>query len=190
MRNVVAVVTFAALVVVGCASSGADTSGPETTLPGDQTLPTVAPTDNATTAPPNPESEPGDAGQPSEGDPQTLPNTDEIDDMVDSAVADLSDRLSVNSHAITVVSVESVMWPDGAMGCPQPGMSYTQALVEGVRVQLTVDGTPYWYHQGGSNPIRYCDQPSAIDPYSVGSSDEEESVVPGRPNLTPPTTTP
>jgi hypothetical protein len=38
-------------------------------------------------------------------------------------------------------------------------MSYTQALVDGIRVELEVDGTVHSYHQGGSNPIRFCADP-------------------------------
>ena len=43
---------------------------------------------------------------------------------------------------VTVVSYEDVTWPDGALGCPEPGMSYTQALVPGARLVLEADGVP------------------------------------------------
>ena len=40
-------------------------------------------------------------------------------------------------------------------------MKYTQALVEGVRVVLEVDGTRYQYHAGGARPLFLCTTPEA-----------------------------
>lgn len=151
MKKLIMLTAITALALSACASGDANGSEGET-------LPTVPPSASETTVPENPQVEPGDSPPPSGGEGQDLPGTD-VDAMVDTAVADLADRLSVDTHSITVVSVESVTWRDGSMGCPEPGMSYTQALVEGVRVELTIDGTSHWYHQGGSNDIRYCDDP-------------------------------
>ena len=53
-------------------------------------------------------------------------------------------------RAITVVSTDEVTWRDGSIGCPEPGMNYTQALVPGVRVVLELDGVRYEYHAGGA----------------------------------------
>ena len=61
--------------------------------------------------------------------------------------------------AITVVSVDEVTWRDGSIGCPEPGMGYTQALVPGIRVVLELDGTRYEYHSGGSRSIFLCESP-------------------------------
>lgn len=151
MKKLVMLTAIAALALAACASG--DTQGSD-----GETLPTVPPGGSETTVPESPQPEPGDSPPPTGGEAQDLPATD-VDAMVDIAVADLADRLSVNTHAIAVVSVESVTWRDGSMGCPEPGMSYTQALVDGVRVELTIDGTSHWYHQGGSNEIRHCDDP-------------------------------
>lgn len=159
MRNVLGIAAVAVLVLAACASNDEGATQADGSSSSEQTLPTVPPGDATTSVPDDPRTEPGDPAPPSDGTSEDLPRSSEIDDMVDAAVADLAHRLSVDGHAITIVSVESVTWPNGAMGCPEPGMSYTQALVEGVRVELTVDGTPYWYHQGGSNPIRYCADP-------------------------------
>jgi hypothetical protein len=38
-------------------------------------------------------------------------------------------------------------------------MSYTDALVDGVRIVLDVDGVQYSYHAGGARPIFYCEKP-------------------------------
>lgn len=51
------------------------------------------------------------------------------------------------ARAITVGPAEDVVWSDGALGCPQPGLAYTQALVPGWRVRVEVAGAaPLTYH--------------------------------------------
>jgi hypothetical protein len=79
---------------------------------------------------------------------------------VEEAVADLAARLDVDATTIEVVSQEAVTWRDGSLGCAKPGFSYTQALVEGSRITLRVDGTDYEYHSGGSRPPSLCDKPT------------------------------
>lgn len=61
---------------------------------------------------------------------------------------------------VTVVSSERVTWRDGALGCPEPGGRYTQALVEGARTILEHDGTQYSYHRGKGDWF-YCANPSS-----------------------------
>lgn len=75
---------------------------------------------------------------------------------VDVAIADLADRLSIDPSEIEVVSVEEVTWPDGSLGCPEPGMVYTQALVNGQRIVLLAEGIEYEYHSGGARDPFYC----------------------------------
>jgi hypothetical protein len=47
---------------------------------------------------------------------------------------------------VTVVSSDDVTWRDGSLGCPEPGMGYTQALEPGTRTILEVGGKQYHYH--------------------------------------------
>ena len=72
------------------------------------------------------------------------------------AVEDLAQRLGVDGNTIAVVRVEEVDWPDGSVGCPQPDMRYKQALVNGVFIQLAVDGQLYNYHGGGGRRPFLC----------------------------------
>ena len=78
---------------------------------------------------------------------------------VKAAVADLSTQLGVSESEVEVVSVQEVTWSDASMGCPQPGMNYTQQLVNGQLVVLSVGGTRYEYHSGGSRPLFLCADP-------------------------------
>lgn len=75
---------------------------------------------------------------------------DTAETMRDHALRDLSRRLRVAVAEIEVRRAEAVTWSDGALGCPQPGFAYTQALVPGYQVVLAVGDTEYHYH-GGSH---------------------------------------
>jgi hypothetical protein len=79
--------------------------------------------------------------------------------IVAAAIKDLSKRLGVEASEIEVVSFEAVTWPDGGLGCPQPGMMYTQSMVDGSRTVLRVDGVEYTYHSGGSRGPFLCENP-------------------------------
>lgn len=73
---------------------------------------------------------------------------------VDAAKADLAQRLGVAVTEVTVIKFKDVTWPDGSLGCPEPGMSYTEALVDGYQVTLTQGDRLFDYHgANGSDPI-------------------------------------
>ncbi|WP_344090535.1 hypothetical protein [Microbacterium deminutum] len=55
-----------------------------------------------------------------------------------------------------LVSATAVTWNSGALGCPQPGQSYTQALVDGMQVIVTVDAVRYDYRFGTSDSPKLC----------------------------------
>lgn len=80
---------------------------------------------------------------------------------VDQAKADLARRLSVDAAQVTVVSSDEVTWPDGSLGCSEPGMRYTQALIQGNRTVLEVDGRQYHYHSGGHRAPFLCEHPQS-----------------------------
>lgn len=71
-------------------------------------------------------------------------------------VADLSGR-NVGGEP-EIVSAESLTWPNGALGCPKPGNSYTQAVVEGMRVVVTAGGTTYDYRFGRGDAPTLCER--------------------------------
>ncbi len=74
------------------------------------------------------------------------------------AVADLARRLGINANSIQVVSFEAVTWPDSSLGCPQPGLQYAEALVEGYLVKLRAGDKVYEYHGAGTSPPILCNQ--------------------------------
>jgi hypothetical protein len=119
----------------------------------DTTMTTTATDSNAET---------GDETTPTttEDGEEPVSQTPSLDDAVAFAVADLAEMVSADSAAITVVANEPVTWRDGSLGCPEPGMSYTQALVSGRRIVLEHDGVEYHYHAGRSGEPFYCATPT------------------------------
>lgn len=118
----------------------------------------MTPSSSSSSGPSSPE--PSSSEPSSPGSPSSSPTGSAGGSLVDQAKADLSKRLGVDASQVTVVSSEEVTWPDGSLGCPEPGMRYTQALVPGNRTVLEVAGKQYPYHSGGHRPPFLCENPS------------------------------
>jgi hypothetical protein len=80
--------------------------------------------------------------------------------LVDTAVTDLARRLSLDPGTITVLEARSVVWPDGSIGCPRPGMMYPQVQQDGALIRLRAQGRDFAYHSGGSRPVFLCENAS------------------------------
>lgn len=55
---------------------------------------------------------------------------------VAAAIADFAAREQLDPDAVSLRRMQRVTWPDGSLGCPKPGMMYTQALVDGYWLEL------------------------------------------------------
>ena len=80
--------------------------------------------------------------------PVEPPAQPSLDDAVEMARQDLADRLGSGAEAIRVVDARNVTWRNGALGCPEEDMMYTQALVQGMYILLEFDGERHAYHAG------------------------------------------
>jgi hypothetical protein len=147
----------AAAVLAGCAGEVVDgeagiTVPDVTATNGIEGTPRTSPSSNAETPPftATPLSPRSDPASP-QGHPidPTLP-------LVQGAVEDLAQRLEINPEDVVVVEALAVTWPDGGLGCPQPGMAYTQVQVDGALVVLEAGGRRYEYH--GGDPLFLCEQ--------------------------------
>lgn len=79
--------------------------------------------------------------------------------------ADLAQQAGAEAAAgARLVVAEEVMWPNGSLGCPQPGRMYTQALVPGYRVQFEAGGRTYSYHASQKGTFVLCKNPSSAHP--------------------------
>jgi hypothetical protein len=47
---------------------------------------------------------------------------------------------------VRIAAAEAVTWSDGALGCPQSGLAYTQALIPGWRLIAEAGGRMLRYH--------------------------------------------
>ncbi len=61
-------------------------------------------------------------------------------------IADLAQRLALETSAIEIVSQEEVDWSDSALGCPAPDMNYLQVITPGFKIVLQANGSTYDYH--------------------------------------------
>ena len=69
---------------------------------------------------------------------------------------DLAQRLDVPPESVELSGARQVTWRSGALGCPEPGMNYTQALVSGAVIYLQVDNMIHAYHARFAGEPFYC----------------------------------
>ena len=79
--------------------------------------------------------------------------------LIEEAKADLAQRLSVPINDINLEEAKAVVWPDASLGCPQPGMAYTQVLSPGYLIRLNYDNQDFEYHAGKGGSLTYCKNP-------------------------------
>ncbi|MGQ9876807.1 MAG: hypothetical protein ACUVSL_16325 [Chloroflexus sp.] len=127
---------------------------PPTVVPTATPLPAVPP-EKETPMPPSDQG--GTSPIPANAQPLTPPYDPNLASLIDQAKQDLAQRLGVDVSAVEVAQVAAVTWPDGSLGCPRPGMAYTQELIDGVFVQLRVGDQLYNYHGDGRQPLFLCD---------------------------------
>ena len=61
---------------------------------------------------------------------------------------------------LVIVSAKAVTWNDGSLGCPKPGVMYTQALVDGFRVVVAAGDRQLDYHMSQTGQPRLCERPA------------------------------
>ena len=66
------------------------------------------------------------------------------------------------------VHTEAVNWPDGSLGCPQPGRTYTQAMVVGWRLVVRGLGREAVYHSSQRGQWLLCAGGSPPPPAQPG----------------------
>ena len=97
----------------------------------------------------------GDVSLPLGVVPDAVAQRSDVQEAVDAE----AQRAGVEPAAVTIAGYAEVTWSDGSIGCPKPGMMYTQALVPGHQLVLEVDGSYASYHAADGKPFSYCAQP-------------------------------
>jgi hypothetical protein len=81
-----------------------------------------------------------------------------------AALDDAERRTGAPSGALKVISQEPVVWPDASLGCPRPGVNYTQALVKGYRIRIGTPGGELDFHASATGKLVLCPASRSADP--------------------------
>lgn len=139
-RPLIATCAVLALVAAGCMQPAAD--GGDDGTPSASREPIASPSSDVP---------PSDEGEPVTGE---VPR-----DILEAIMADAARQTGIGPDEIEVIRAESTTWSDGSLGCPEPGMMYTQALVDGYHVVLDVDGEELDYRVDSAGSFRICADP-------------------------------
>ena len=90
-----------------------------------------------------------EAGRPVDGEAPS--------ELLDAIIADLMTQKNIRRDDITVIRSESVIWPDGSLGCPKPGEMVTQVPVHGYRVVLRWAQKEFSYHASAKGQFFLCE---------------------------------
>jgi len=82
------------------------------------------------------------------------------DDVLDKIYADLEQRSGGDRGQFVVSKAAAAQWNDGSLGCPEPGQTYTQAIVNGYHAVIEYQGQSYDYRAADSGYFKLCPGPS------------------------------
>lgn len=74
-----------------------------------------------------------------------------------AVVADAAERAGVSADEVSVLEATAVVWSDGSLGCPEPGQSYIQMLIDGYRVVVSAGGRTLDYRLDGEGSFFVCE---------------------------------
>src|SRR5215472_12384551 len=73
--------------------------------------------------------------------------------ILNSILKEAAKLANVPPQELVIVRAEAVVWSDGSLGCPEPGMEYTQALINGYWVVIKAAGQEYDFRVGGGGSL-------------------------------------
>lgn len=94
--------------------------------------------------------------QESEVEVSDVPTPMNLNGQIEFAKKDLAERKGVAINSVRVHKAEAVTWRSGALGCPESGKMYTEALVPGSAIYLQLDNMVYAYHATFAGEPFYC----------------------------------
>jgi hypothetical protein len=141
-----------AAVLVACAQPGG--TPPATDAPGETDGPAMASPERSVV-------ELSPIPQPTEAAEETMPAAigQLPEGLLAQILADAAERSGLPQSELEVVQASAVTWNDGSLGCPEPGMMYTMALVDGYRVVVAAGDEELNYHTDRSRTFKLCDKP-------------------------------
>jgi hypothetical protein len=76
--------------------------------------------------------------------------------ILEAILKEVAALARVGPDQVAIARAESVVWSDGSLGCPEPGMMYTQALVNGYWVVIDAAGQKYDFRVDSRGNFRLC----------------------------------
>ncbi|CAD5369228.1 exported hypothetical protein [Rubrivivax sp. A210] len=98
--------------------------------------------------------------------PAAPARSDELQTILAAVRADAAATWQLADAGALKAEAEAVTWPDGSLGCPQPGRMYTQALVPGWRIVVRGSGRERVYHATARGHWLPCPAGRAVPPPS------------------------
>jgi hypothetical protein len=144
MRTLIVALATAVL-AVGCAGAPATQPTPVATPTTQPATPAATPVTTPTASP-------------------TATGTPELPDLVGEVPEEIlleimqetSRATGANLAELTILRAEAVTWSDGALGCPEPGESYIQVLIDGYWVEIEAGGDVYDFRVSEDGDWRVC----------------------------------
>jgi hypothetical protein len=140
---------FAVLALISVAALGiACGSGSGAASPSPVAIPTVAPTPRQPDIP-----------------VATRPPVASVPAGILETVQQEASRLSsVPVEQLTLVRADQITWPDGSLGCPQPGEMYTQSLVSGYWIVFRANNQTFDFRVASNGSFHRCELPGLPGP--------------------------
>jgi hypothetical protein len=76
--------------------------------------------------------------------------------LLDAILDDAAARTNLARSELIVLQDQAIIWSDGSLGCPQPDMVYTMALVDGYHVIVQAGDQQLDYRSGNNNNFQLC----------------------------------
>ena len=120
---------------------------------------------------PDPGSSAADIRQENPSAQKSVPTPMNMNGQIAFAKTDLAQRLDIPPGSVKLSGARQVTWRSGALGCPRPGMNYTEALVPGSVIYLQVDNVMHAYHAKVASEPFYCPR-ERVEPPAVGAESD------------------
>ena len=91
----------------------------------------------------------------------SLPGSNEAPDSqpaVATALGDAASHLGVIPSDLHVGQVEAHQWPDSSLGCPKPGLMYSQIVTPGYLIVISAAGKELEYHSDARARVVLCQE--------------------------------
>ena len=104
------------------------------------------------------------ANRPAGSPGYTPPVNATLQSVTAAVLADASKHTGLEVARLEIVESVAVTWPDGSLGCPQPGMNYTMAPVPGYRIRIRAGEQVLNYHASTRGYWVFCPSGRAVEP--------------------------